>query len=344
MVMHAPKNPRELFDYFRLYEQPTGISGLIQKWDASDVTPQQVYYSVLGRLPEGDRAKRGEDYDACAQYLNALRSDEFQSGIVKAVLNAYPDKKRMIFIHIPKCAGSHLNEKLIATFAAVNFRLMDRKWIDTDNFFDMLRILTAKLENSDTIAPYGHLPLKWYVNNGLIRLGDTTVSIVREPAQVVLSQVNYILTRFVSDPQLKAIDTNGWLPFIDKSKLTSSIASNNFRDLAIEILYSDALVTRDVMCSFLGHGTAKSAFELCASASVELTDLEHYPEWLRLRLGVDAGQATNVSKRYVTMEDIGIDGLERIKNVTEQDCILMDRVRTIMGDPNRCSISGVELL
>ncbi len=344
MLMHAPRRPRELFDYFRLHRREAGIGGLVQQWELSEVGPHQVYYSVLGRLPEPGRAKKAAAYDPGAQYANALKSPEFQAGVVPALLNAYPEKTRMIFIHIPKCAGSHLASKLIENFPAVNFRLMDKNWINSENLFEALRVLASKLTKSDQIFPYGHLTLKWYLARGLIRYGDFPFSVVRDPTQVVLSQVNYILTRFVRDPELKSLDTKDWARFVDQAKLSSRIANKDFRDLALEMLFRDELVQKNIICHYLGAGTAQSAFELCASASVELTDLEHYGDWLRSRLGVEAGPPTNVSQRYVGLDDLGEDGLKRIAELTEQDSLLMEKVRTLMSEPNRHSISGVELL
>jgi hypothetical protein len=344
MLMYAPRRQRELFDYFRQYRREAGVEGLIRNWDLSEAGPHQIYYSVLGRLPEPARAKRAEAFDAAAQYANALKSPEFQSGILPSLLQAYPEKTRMIFVHIPKCAGSHLASKLVENFPVVNFRLMDKNWINSENLFEALRLLASRLTKSDQIFPYGHLTLKWYLNRGLIRYGDFPFSVVRDPTQVVMSQVNYILTRFVRDPGLKSIDTKDWARFVDQAKLSSSIANKDFRDLALEILFRDELVQKNIMCHYLGTGTAQSAFETCASASVELTDLEHYDAWLSTRLGVEAGRPTNVSQRYVGVEDLGGDGLKRIAEVTEQDALLLEKVRTLMSEPNRRSISGVELL
>ena len=140
MLMHAPRRPRELFDYFRLHRREAGIGGLVQQWELSEVGPHQVDYSVLGRLPEPGPAKKAAAYDPGAQYANALKSPEFQAGVVPALLNAYPEKTRMIFIHIPKCAGSHLASKLIENFPAVNFRLMDKNSINSENLFEALRV------------------------------------------------------------------------------------------------------------------------------------------------------------------------------------------------------------
>jgi hypothetical protein len=344
MLTHAPRRQREVFDCFRLYRREEGAGGLVRKWELSEVGPHQVYYSVLGRLPEPARAKRSESYDPGAQYANALKSPEFQAGILPALLHAYPEKTRMIFIHIPKCAGSHLSTKLIENFPVVNFRLMDRNWTNSESLFEALQVLTSRLTKSDQIFPYGHLTLRWYLNRGLIRYGDFPFAVVRDPTEVVLSQLNYILTRFVRDPELKAIDTKDWARFLDPAKISASIANKDFRDLALEILFKDELVPKNVMCHYLGAGTAQSAFESCASASVELTDLDHYEAWLRVRFGVEAGPPTNVSQRYVGLKDLGSDGVKRICELTEQDSVLMEKVRTLIGEPNRHSISGVELL
>jgi hypothetical protein len=344
MSTSAPRRPRELFDHFRRYDAAQGLAGLIGQWDLAGVTPRQIYYSVLGRLPEDDRARQGEAFDPAGHYRNAIAGDEFQSGVVRSILRAYPEKPRKIFIHIPKGAGTHLSEKLIAAWPAVNFRLMDKNWIGKEALFAALRKLALRLESAESLVSYGHLRLKWYTTQRLVRFGDLPFSVVREPAETVLSQVNYMLTRFRDDPEFKALDTQGWLRVLDRGKVSARLAAGDVRDLAHEILFSDALLPRNLICDFLGDGTAISALELCASAGVELTDMQRYPEWLSSRLGLEAGRPINVSNRFIGFDDLGAEGRERIRTLTEQDNILVETVRRRMADTGRCWASAVDLL
>ena len=343
MSTSAPRWPRELFERFRRYDAGAGLAGLIGQWDLAEVTPRQIYYSVLGRLPEGDRALKGEAFDPAQHYRNALSSDEFQSGILRAILRAYPEKPRKIFIHIPKCAGTHLSQKLDAAWPAVNFRLMDKAWTGKEALFEALRKLALRLDGADSIVAYGHLRLKWYMTQRLVRFGDQPFTVVREPAETVLSQVNYMLTRFRDDPEFKAVDTQGWLRVLDREKVSASLAAGDVRDLAHEILFKDALLPRNLICDFLGAGTAQSALELGASAGLELTDLPRYPQWLSERLGLEAGRPANVSHRYIGFDDLGADERERIRALTEEDDILVEAVRRRLAETGRCWTPAADL-
>jgi hypothetical protein len=344
MSTSAPRRPRELFEHFRRYDPGAGLAGLIGQWDLAEVTPRQIYYAVLGRLPEGERARMGEAFDPAQLYRSALASDEFQSGILRAILRAYPEKPRKIFIHVPKCAGTHLTQKLSAGWPAVSFRLMDKAWTGKDALFEALRKLALRLDGADCIVAYGHLRLKWYMGQRLIRFGDQPFTVVREPAETVLSQVNYMLTRFRDDPEFKAIDTQGWLRLLDREKVSASLAAGDVRDLAHEILFKDGLLPRNLICDFLGAGTASSALELGASAGLELTDMPRYPQWLAERLGLEAGRPVNVSNRFIGFEDLGADGRERVRLLTGEDDILVEAVRRRLEATGRCGTSAAELL
>jgi hypothetical protein len=344
MRTSAPKRLRELFDHFRNYDRGQGLAGLVGQWDLDGVTPRQIYYSALGRLPEGDRARMGEGFDPARHYMGAIASEEFQSGVVGAFLRAYPEKQRKIFIHIPKCAGSHLSEKLSAVWPALNFRLMDKNWIGKEALFDALRATALRVERADAIFAFGHLRLKWYADRRLVRFGDFPFSVVREPAETVLSQVNHILTRFTNDPEFKAVDTQAWLRFLDGAKVAAGVASGEMRDLAHEILFSDALMPRNLICDFLGTGTARSAVEMCASAGVELTDMKRYPEWLRSRMGIEVGRPVNVSKRFIGLDDLGTDGRERVRKLTEEDDVLVGKLRARMDESKSCWVAATDLL
>ena len=344
MPIPAPRRSRELFEQFRRYDPALGLAGLVGQWDLAEVTPQQIQACVFARPPESDPADSGGAFDAAGQFVDALASDEFQRGIVGAVLEAYPEKQRKIFIHIPKCAGTHLSEKLSADGPALNFRWMENNWIDKNALFEALRKLTLRLEGADAIFSYGHLRLEWYTSRRLIRGGDWPFAVVRDPAETVLSQVNYMLTRYKNDPELKAVDTRGWLDFLDREKVAAAVAKGEMGELAAEILFSDKLLPRNLICGFLGRGTAATALELCASAGVELTDMRRYPQWLGARLGVEPGAPVNVSHRYISLDTLGQNQLERIRALTEQDNIFVDKVRGHMDQTGRCWTSGAQLL
>ena len=59
----------------------------------------------------------------------------------------------------------------------------------------------SEIQCSDALFVYGHIKLTWLISQDLVRPFDDCFTIVRDPEEMVLSQVNYVLTRFFARPQ-----------------------------------------------------------------------------------------------------------------------------------------------
>jgi hypothetical protein len=51
-----------------------------------------------------------------------------QARVVEMILNAHPEKQRLIFVHIPKCAGTDLTANLGTRYPVVHQTLADSNW------------------------------------------------------------------------------------------------------------------------------------------------------------------------------------------------------------------------
>ena len=123
-----PKTSRELFRLFLLYNKETGVSGLAKRINFTDVEASQMYFSILQRPPESRNLVRCEDegYDPSQHFCEALWSDEFQIRILRLLLNSFPEKRRLIHIHIPKSAGSHFFAKMAPIYPCINQMIQSR--------------------------------------------------------------------------------------------------------------------------------------------------------------------------------------------------------------------------
>ena len=136
-------------------------------------------------------------------HLNELLlSDEFQTEMLPRLLRAYEDKQRLIFVHIPKCAGTDLSNKLKTRYPWVDFNIMDSDWTTKDAMLRHLSRLATQIRFADRLYLCGHGGLNYYARNHLIRPTDQVFTIVRQPSDVILSQVNYVLTRFWLDAEV----------------------------------------------------------------------------------------------------------------------------------------------
>jgi len=113
MQVPAPKTSRELFRLFLLYDKESGVSGLASRINFDDVKFSQMYFSILQRPPESRHVVQWGDgvYHPDQHFCEMLWSDEFQSRVIRLLLDSFPEKRRLIHVHIPKSAGTHFSSE-----------------------------------------------------------------------------------------------------------------------------------------------------------------------------------------------------------------------------------------
>jgi hypothetical protein len=272
-----------------------------------------------------------------------LHGDEFQKNLLRRVLECYPEKQRLFFIHVPKCAGSDLSGTLVEQMPAFNMRLIDRNWFDAEKMLGALGTLVRDMAFADRLLMYDHAELKNYLADSVVRFGDRVFSVVRNPADTIVSSINYILTRFRNDPESQAADTNGWMKLLDHGRIKAALDSEDCRDIAMEMLFKPGLLHANQICQFLGEGTAASAQLLCARADVEISHVSRYEEWLALRWGATGSQRRNASIPMVSADMLGADGLARITALTEEDSVFVEKIERKMQEDNTCYVMAADL-
>src|SRR5271165_3381683 len=210
----SPTNLRETFELFKFYRPDVGIRRMLQDTGVSDMSPRQIYQSVHNRPPDSqDAALPSANYNATAAFIAALSSVEFQQNLAAHFLRAFPEKRRLFFVHVPKTAGVDVATRLISRFPSINTNLLDRTLTTKpEELFLAIKHIVLELGCSDTVFISGHTTLSAYqmwIGNG-IRFQDQVFTVVREPMDRQLSQVNYVQTRIYSEAAQLQPDTAGW--------------------------------------------------------------------------------------------------------------------------------------
>ena len=105
MRCSVPSTIRETFELFAFFRPELGIEGLVANLSLEGMTPRQEYYAAHGRPPDSiATAILQSGITAADVYTAALRSEEFRENFVARFLEAFQEKKRLLFIHVPKCA------------------------------------------------------------------------------------------------------------------------------------------------------------------------------------------------------------------------------------------------
>lgn len=347
-VLAAPRTPREMLTAFASYDERRGIDAFLTQFDFTGVTPHQVYYSVLGRLPESAQAARmPSGYDARRHMHDAIASPEFQRNFIGTVLHSFPEKQRVFFVHVPKCAGSDLATHLMERHpdGCLEQKILRPAYMAGSQARQQLQRLMSKLPERNEIVVMGHFALDGFLSRGLMRFGDVSFSVVREPISMALSVVNYALTLIELEPQDRPLVALGFIKAINLRMDTHGLPADaeSRKRLALQLLRDPKVLPANNLCNFLGRGDAASAIELCATANIELTTVSRYEAWLQQRWGVGKSAHANESRKHLRFADLGADDLAYLHERTQEDRRFYDLVDGRLAATGQTSLFGAEL-
>jgi hypothetical protein len=203
-------------------------------------------------------------------------SDAFRDNVVSLVLDAYPEKKRLIAIHIPKCAGTHLRARLATRYPLVHKDLENPQRTPLPLLSEKLRALSLSIPAADAILVNGHRSLCWYLERGLLRPDDSLFAVVRAPRKIIISYVNHMLTRFLADPELVEPDTSDWARLLGLSPTTLDRSLSGMKALGRRLLREPLVQHRNPLCSHLGDGDFVTAMRAMRRSNIEITDVTRY--------------------------------------------------------------------
>jgi hypothetical protein len=282
------------------------------------------------------RIRSAVDHSAAAETLRGVvvRMNEFsatlqttfQSQLVNLLLAAFPEKRRLLFVHIPKCAGTDLRENLKSRYPVLDWNLTETSWTDPSRLFALLETLIPQIRASDTVAVHGHVPLGWYFNYALKRPGDRIFAVVRDPMEIVVSYVNYVLTSLLLDPEAIQPDSRDWLQRLRITRVPADPHEDFLAMAAERILLSD-ISPANCLCHFLGNGNAASAEELIRRSGIEMIDARQYSSWRRQEFGVTSCSQLNESRKFLHLATLTSPQSERVLQLTEEDRILYGKIQ-----------------
>jgi hypothetical protein len=326
-----------------LFSEESALDGMFKDVDFTDVEARQVFYTVLRRLPEAKELPRGAGYSGKKYTQQLLQSAEFQQASVKLFLKALPELRRIIFVHVPKCAGTDLTANVSKRFLSVNHSITAPAWTPKQKLFSMIKDIVVQSNFRQEIFLHGHFQLQFFINNALIRHGDRIFTVVRDPASIIISQVNYILTRFIDDRERKLPDTREWLKMMNMEAIPNNATPEYFRELASAVLHNQAAIRRNYMCTYLGRGDFESAINNVRLSDIEITDTTTYNAWLKADWGIDSKTRGNASKKIMSETDIIAKERDYINSITAEDRMLYELITSKLTASSGVSIRGGDL-
>jgi len=342
----VPLDPHDALQLLSLFESTQGLYPLLTRVDFSRRRrASHIHYSVFGEyplVPDNGASLGGVN---ARDYLNdLLHSRRFQDGIIPTVLRAFPEKRRLLFVHIPKCAGSDLSMHLARRYASIGQRIIDPAWTPKELLFRTLGNFVRELTFSQSIFVRGHINLAYFIDNRLIRPMDRAFTIVREPIEMAISQVNYLMSKITWNVDAGALqpDTAEWLNFLGMPGLPNQITDDYCHEVCRKALRSRDIVVPNALCHWLGGGTAEEVVARLREHDVEVTDTAHYNAWLRAEWGIDAHTRQNESIKFITADGLDRDDMEYLRDISAEDTRLFGMIQDQLAAPDTLSVRGME--
>ena len=343
----GPADLRATFELFRFYRPEVGIEGLLRDAGVGSMSARQIYHAVHDRPPDSlEAAMSSNEYSSLDIFISALSSVEFQEKLAAHFIRAFPEKRRLFFVHIPKTAGVDLASHLISRFPSIATTLLDRELTPAPaQVFLALKHIVLEIAHSDTIFITGHTPLGVYqgwAGNG-IRYRDAVFTVVREPLEQVISQINYTLSRIFSDESPVPPDTAGWRREFAVDAAAGRPSSDEIPRLSRRILHHQGVVIPNAICGFLGGGSFGESLAQTVAHDVEVVSLNQLDAWAEQKWAVSNRSRRNSSEKFLAMADLSPDDRDYAASIVLDDRKYYDRVMNAYERYGGTSVRGAQI-
>ena len=343
-LIPAPINTRQLLNLFVFYEADKGLPSILGRLDCGAMSKRQISACVLGRAPDNwQAALDGENFVPRAAFANRLNSVEFQTRIREIVLNAFPEKRRTIFVHIPKCAGSDLTVGLRRQVPMLHYNLATPEITQKPDLFAALKEIVLCAPFSNTIAISGHVPLRWYQERNLVRYEDDLFTVVREPRSMIFSYISFILTRLKTFVGTKRNDTTNWLKAIGMTEIVPDPSPAYLVEIGSRLLRTPQVTSRNMICNNLARGQAVGAIENAVLTGIEITETQRYSAWKQAKFGLPSERRVNESQPLYTPELAPAADRDFIDEMVSEDLVVYGKIMAALERQGALSIKGTVL-
>ncbi len=343
----GPRTPRELLGLISLYRPDTGLLPLLGRVDLEGRSPASVWYAVFGEAMPAERFEAGwEDAKGARDALHEwIGSEEFQANLIPIALRAFEDKRRVIFVHVPKCGGTHVGAYLGRCLPRLDNVLSQGEWTGQSALLERLSWFARVVPLYNSLLVTGHVQLTFYAQRGLIRPTDWVFTVVREPVEMVISQLNYVLTRLAADSETGRFgqDTKEWLQMLDLDAPEGPLSQEFIETVASRAVRHPLMIPKDSLCYWLGDGDLDGAVSLLRVHDVEITDVRRLDRWLEERWGIAPSRRHNKSVQYFTRETLPDELMSRILGSMTRDVRLYARIAAALERTGGVSVRGREL-
>jgi len=340
-ALKPPVSLRDTVLLFGRLGQDGDIAALFSRVAWQGVSRRQLVHAFLDRPPSPDEAIEPPDFDPGAAAMALFLSHAFRDGLVRRVLDSFPGKRRLLFAHVQKAAGSDFIAAVQKTMPRLEHDVASAEAMPAPLLAQRLRRFANQIPQTDTIFVGGHIPLREFLDAPLFRFCDRLATTVRHPHEICVSLANYIVKRFQNTPDLSAGDVRSWA---DALGLTAAeIAAQPPHVLALRLATVPGIRPVNPICSMLGDGTAAGTFAMLSRAAVEITEVGRYSAWLRQVWRIERDVQANASPRLIAWDDLSTWQKGLIEAECSEDRIVYAAIMACLDESGGLSVTGPEV-
>ena len=330
-----PTRPRDVFELLCSLGTEASMASFFMTTQFHAAEPRLLTYIALNRwITESELAEIAQPYNPQTHIRTLLTGAEFRASLIRRICEAYPERTRLCYVRIPRCAGQHFltmadaMHPIVPPDLAANRRTGEAPFIRAlGTFLGRFTLTKTIMLVQPNLAPfiqanappvddtYAAAGLRWNLNPPPRRSGDRLFTILREPRSLILSEVNATLDALLKPAESDTPDIAAWRLRLPRDPATVEIAAH--KRVARQILRM--LPTRNPICHALADGTAQAAFSAVRLQDVELADLSHYPDWTKYTWDVEPEPAANTSTPHLTLADLNPADSELLDAIIAED-------------------------
>lgn len=285
-----------------------------------------LYRSFLKRNPESLTAAQRPFRGLEAELRAVTSSAEFKQNFGVHVLDEFRDLRRELFIHIPKTGGNSVLVRAAQDPRFVVVRSPLGPTVDIPDWPKYYYHIACRLfSNATHILVHYHLQIQHAVAFRLLRPQDQIYTIVRDPVSLMISYLNYVLTRVATSvgdptPPYGISDMRRAMGFGVDQELGSNI------DEAVLVSILGNYIPKNPMCNCLGATDADTAYDNLYKFGIKVYDMIALKD---LFAGYSWEYAhENMSNKYISAEMLSDRTLYQLHAMSYEDLLLYERLKS----------------
>jgi len=284
-----------------------------------------IYLSFLKRHPESIGIARRPFRGLEAELRAVTSSPEFKQNFGVHVLDEFPHLQRELFIHVPKTGGNSILSRAThdPRFAVVRSPLGPISDIpDWPKYY--YDVACRLFSSASQILVHYHLQVQHIIAFRLVRPQDRIYTILREPVSLMMSYLNYVLTRVAASvgdrtPPYGISDMRSAMGFGVDQKVDEHIEESVF----VSILGN--YLPRNPMCGCLGATNADAAYDNLYKMGIKVYNIATLEELFQDYNWEQAHE--NASHRYVSLEMLSRRALHQLHAMSYEDLLLYEKLK-----------------